>query len=136
MATIRARIAPAKEGAPATDAAPATADALAAWYLDNPDGTLIAGATDVGLWVTKQFRDLAKVAFLTACTDLQGIAVTDDAIRFGAGVTMTACWRRWPMTTPPTREMIRRYGSVQVRNAATIGGNIANGSPSVTTRRR
>ncbi|SHF22974.1 xanthine dehydrogenase small subunit [Loktanella atrilutea] len=123
------RIEPAKEGAPATDAAPATADALAAWYLDNPDGTLIAGATDVGLWVTKQFRDLGKVAFLQACTDLQGIAVTDDAIRFGAGVTMTRVLEAVADDYPSYAQMIRRYGSVQVRNAATIGGNIANGSP-------
>ena len=122
-------IGPAKEGASATDAAPASADALAAWCLAHPDGTLIAGATDVGLWVTKQFRDLGPVAFLHACTDLQRIDVTDDSIRFGAGVTMTRVLEAVSDDYPSYAAMIRRYGSVQVRNAATIGGNIANGSP-------
>jgi xanthine dehydrogenase small subunit len=112
-----------------TPHAPTSADDLAAWYLDHPNGTLIAGATDVGLWVTKQFRDLGDVAFLHACTDLQTIDVTDDAIRFGAGVTMTQVLDAVAADYPSFAAMIRRYGSVQVRNAATIGGNIANGSP-------
>lgn len=112
-----------------TPHAPTSADDLAAWYLDHPNGTLIAGATDVGLWVTKQFRDLGDVAFLHACTDLQTIDVTDDAIRFGAGVTMTQVLDAVAADYPSYAAMIRRYGSVQVRNAATIGGNIANGSP-------
>jgi len=112
-----------------TPHAPASADDLAAWYMDHPNGTLIAGATDVGLWVTKQFRDLGDVAFLHACTDLQTIDVTDDAIRFGAGVTMTQVLDAVAADYPSFAAMIRRYGSVQVRNAATIGGNIANGSP-------
>ncbi|SEN02499.1 xanthine dehydrogenase small subunit [Loktanella fryxellensis] len=113
----------------ATPHAPTSADDLAAWYLDHPDGTLIAGATDVGLWVTKQFRDLGDVAFLHACTDLQQIDVTEGAIRFGAGVTMTRVLDAVADDYPSYADMIRRYGSVQVRNAATIGGNIANGSP-------
>ncbi|MCF7698081.1 xanthine dehydrogenase small subunit [Loktanella sp. M215] len=112
-----------------TPLAPRDADALAAWYLDHPDGTLIAGATDVGLWVTKQFRDLGDVAFLHACADLQEVSVTEDTMHFGAGVTMTRVLEAVAGEYPSYAAMIRRYGSVQVRNAATIGGNIANGSP-------
>ena len=109
--------------------APQTEDELAAWYKANPDGTLIAGATDVGLWVTKQFRPLGDVAFLNACNDLSDIVESDETIYFGAGVTMTNVLARIKNIYPSYAEMIRRYGSVQVRNAATIGGNIANGSP-------
>ena len=112
-----------------TPLAPRDADALAAWYLDHPDGTLIAGATDVGLWVTKQFRDLGEVAFLHACADLQKVTVTEESMHFGAGVTMTRVLEGVADEYPSYAAMIRRYGSVQVRNAATIGGNIANGSP-------
>ena len=108
---------------------PATADALAAWYLDHPDATLVAGATDVGLWVTKQFRDLGPVAFLNHCDDLRGITVTDSDIRIGAMTTLTEVETAIAPHHPSFAAMIRRYGSVQVRNAATIGGNIANGSP-------
>ena len=110
-------------------AAPETADDLARWYAAHPDGTLIAGATDVGLWITKDLRDLEAVAFLNRCSDLQGIVDDGDTIRIGAGVTMSALHAAMQARHPGYAELIRRYGSVQVRNAATIGGNIANGSP-------
>ena len=109
--------------------APNSADDLAAWYAENPDATLIAGATDVGLWVTKQMRDLGKVAFLAGCRDLADITTTKDALRIGAMATMTQVLAVVKDSHPSYAEMIRRYGSTQVRNAATIGGNIANGSP-------
>ena len=108
---------------------PETTDALAEWYAANPDATLIAGATDVGLWVTKGLRDLAPVAFLNRCADLKGISETDDALRIGAATTMTDVLAALRPLYPSYAEMVRRYGSEQVRNAATIGGNIANGSP-------
>ena len=109
--------------------APETEDALADWYAANPDGTLVAGATDVGLWVTKQFRDLGDVAFLHRCADLQQIVEAGDMLTVGAGVSMSRVLEAVAPTLPSYAELIRRYGSVQVRNAATIGGNIANGSP-------
>lgn len=108
---------------------PTTIDALAQWYAAHPDGTLIAGATDVGLWVTKQFRDLGKVAFLGNIPALRDITVTDETIHFAAMANMTDVMEALRDDYPSYAEMIRRYGSVQVRNAATIGGNIANGSP-------
>ncbi len=108
---------------------PTTSDALAKWYLDHPDATLIAGATDVGLWVTKQLRDLAPVAFLGGIDDLKGIDRNGDTIRIGAGATMAALMPILRDCHPSYAEMVRRYGSEQVRQAATIGGNIANGSP-------
>jgi xanthine dehydrogenase small subunit len=109
--------------------APDTLEDLADWYAANPDATLIAGATDVGLWVTKQLQDLPQVAFLNRCTALRDISETEDTIHFGATVTMTEVLDVIRKTHPSYAEMIRRYGSEQVRNAATIGGNIANGSP-------
>ena len=109
--------------------APETSDALAAWYLANPDATLIAGATDVGLWVTKDMRRLEKVAFLNRCRDLQLVEDTGDALRIGAGVTITDLLALMQDRHPSFAELLRRYGAVQVRNTATLGGNIANGSP-------
>lgn len=109
--------------------APQTADTLAAWYADNPDATLIAGATDVGLWVTKALRDLAPMAFLNQCADLQGIEDTPGGLRLGAMVTFTDLLPVMAERHPSFAELLRRFASVQVRNAATIGGNIANGSP-------
>ena len=120
--------APAKaDGAPHVQ--PENSDALAAWYLDNPDATLIAGATDVGLWVTKGFRDLGAVAFLNRCADLRGITEDETGLRIGAMTTLTEVEAKLAPLHPSLGTMLRRYGSTQVRNAATLGGNIANGSP-------
>jgi xanthine dehydrogenase small subunit len=109
--------------------APETTDELAAWYAAHPEATLVAGATDVGLWVTKQFRDLGPVAFLNRVSDLRSIEIGERDIRIGAGVTLTDLGEAIRPHHPDFAELIRRYGSVQVRNAATVGGNIANGSP-------
>ena len=109
-------------------------DAFADWYAAHPDATLIAGATDVGLWVNKDFRDLGTVAFLGGLADLQRIerhdkGGQDDTLRIGAGVTIADLLTAMRPLHPSFAELLRRYGSDQVRNAATIGGNIANGSP-------
>lgn len=109
--------------------APETTDALAEWYAAHPDATLIAGATDVGLWVTKGLRDLGEVAFLNRCRDLQEIGESAQTLKIGAGVTMADLLPVLRKHHPSYAEMVRRYGSEQVRQAATIGGNIANGSP-------
>lgn len=116
-------------GAEAGVARPRSSDALAAWYKANPDATLVAGATDVGLWVTKSLRDLAPIAFLSGCDDLKTVETTATHWRVGAMVTITDLLQTVREDYPSLAEMLRRYGSVQVRNAATLGGNIANGSP-------
>jgi xanthine dehydrogenase small subunit len=108
---------------------PRDSDELAEWYLANPNATLIAGATDVGLWVTKQLRDLSPVAFLNGVEDLKGIEVQGGSLHVGACVTIAALRAAVAERLPSFGELLRRYASEQVRNAATIGGNIANGSP-------
>lgn len=109
--------------------APQNSDDLAQWYADNPKATLVGGATDLGLHVTKQMRDLGQLAFLNRCRDLQAITQTEEGLRIGAAVTITDFARAIAPRHPHFAQMLARYGSVQVRNAATLGGNIANGSP-------
>lgn len=108
---------------------PGSSDELAKVYAEHPNATLVAGATDVGLWVTKQLRDLDPAIFLNRCEDLKEIKVTDHEVRFGAMVDMNRMGETLADLHPSYSEMIRRYASVQVRHAATVGGNIANGSP-------
>lgn len=108
---------------------PETPDDLAALCLAHPEATLIAGATDVGLWVTKQLRDLAPVIFLNAVPELQRIEPTPQGLRIGAGVTIEALRQATAASHPALAALLRRFASLQIRNAATIGGNIANGSP-------
>lgn len=108
---------------------PKTIDDLAEWYAANPDATLIGGATDVGLWVTKQHRDLPKVAFLNGIAEMAQITDLGDGLHIGAGVTIEALRLALRTYHPSLAELLRRYASTQIRNAATLGGNIANGSP-------
>jgi len=108
---------------------PETSDELAAILVDNPETTVIAGATDVGLWVTKGLRELSPVVFLGGCEDLKNIGVSASEFRIGAGVNINQLGVLMDEYHPSFGDMIRRYGSLQVRAAATIGGNIANGSP-------
>lgn len=116
-------------GTSASPFLPGSGDELAAVYAEHPDATLVAGATDVGLWVTKGLRDLDPVIFLAGCADLKQIEIDADRVRIGAMADMNAVWEAIAPLHPSYGELIRRYASVQVRGAATLGGNIANGSP-------
>ena len=102
---------------------------LADWYAQNPKATLVGGATDVGLWVTKRLVDLPQICLLSQVPELQEISVSDSHIRIGASVNLNEVQDLMAEHHPDFSEMIRRYGSNQVRSAATLGGNIANGSP-------
>ena len=109
--------------------APRTGDALAALLEANPDATLLAGGTDVGLWVTKQGRRPDCVIYTGRVSDLGFVADTDNALTIGAAVRLTDAAAAIGALYPDFGEVFRRYGSVQVRNAGTLGGNVANGSP-------
>ena len=109
--------------------APATLPALAQLLAEEPQATLVAGATDVGLWVTKFQRVLPSVIYLGRVAELHRIAETDTAIEIGGGVTYSEAMPVLARLYPDLGELLRRLGAVQVRNVGTIGGNIANGSP-------
>jgi xanthine dehydrogenase small subunit len=110
-------------------AAPASVEALAKLYAEHPDAVLVSGATDVGLWITKDMRDLAKIIWLGRVKDLDTVADDAAQVTFGAGVTHAAALPHLAAIDPDLGEMMRRFASQQVRNMGTIGGNIANGSP-------
>jgi xanthine dehydrogenase small subunit len=108
---------------------PATADELAALLLANPETRIVAGATDVGLWVTKQLRDLGPTVFIGDIPDLRHVDDAPEALTLGAAVRYSEAREALSRLHPDLGELVRRIGGVQVRNAGTIGGNIANGSP-------
>ena len=110
-------------------AAPATVDALARLYARHPDATLVAGATDVGLWITKQMRALPKIVLLGRVAGLADVRETERGFHFGAGVTHARAEDAMAAIDPDLAELCRRFGGKQVRAVGTIGGNIANGSP-------
>jgi xanthine dehydrogenase small subunit len=109
--------------------APATLDALADLLLEHPGACIVAGATDVGLWVTKQLRVLDPIVLISRVRELQQLVDTGGALEIGAGVTYADAKDALAALYPDMGELLRRLGGEQVRNAGTIGGNIANGSP-------
>jgi xanthine dehydrogenase small subunit len=95
-----------------------------------PEACLVAGATDVGLWLTKELRQFDTLIYLGEVAELLGIGQqADGSLRIGAAVTYSDALHSLCVLFPALRPLLLRLGAEQVRNAGTIGGNIANGSP-------
>ncbi|TNE64307.1 MAG: xanthine dehydrogenase small subunit [Alphaproteobacteria bacterium] len=109
--------------------APVTMDALADLVLAHPDATLLAGGTDVGLWITKQHRQLDVVIYVGDVAELKATRDSSDSFEIGAGVSVSDAMDMLGAHYGDMGELFRRFASVQIRNSGTLGGNIANGSP-------
>ncbi|MBM6592350.1 xanthine dehydrogenase small subunit [Microvirga pudoricolor] len=110
-------------------AAPANEASLAALYAQHPDATLVAGCTDVGLWITKGLADIRKIIWLGRVSGLDRIEDGPETLVLGAAVTHAGAFDALAGIDPDLGEIMRRFGSVQVRASGTVGGSIANGSP-------
>ena len=110
-------------------AAPAREKSLSDLYQRHPDAVLLAGATDVGLWITKQFRDLKKIIWLGRVAGLDAISEDAEVLRLGAIATLQSATPALTAIHGDIGRMLQRFGSAQVRASGTVGGNIANGSP-------
>ena len=110
-------------------AAPCSVDELAAAFLAAPQSLLLAGGTDVGLWVTKHLRELPPIIYLGEVAELQHIDTDAQRIRIGAAVALTDAWAALVQRIPALAELAQRFGSPPVRNSGTLCGNLANGSP-------
>ncbi len=109
--------------------APTTLSELATLRQQHPNAHLLAGGTDIGLWVTKEHRDLDTVIYVGDVPALQQCEVIDDHIEIGAAVTYSDALDVIGRYFSDFAEVIRRLGSVQIRNAATMIGNVATASP-------
>jgi xanthine dehydrogenase small subunit len=109
--------------------APTTADEFAGFFANHPDATILAGGTDVGLWVTKQHRELGTIIYTGRVVELNRIEVTASHIEIGAAVSLSEAMQPIVAHYPDLDELFRRFASPPIRNAGTLGGNIANGSP-------
>jgi xanthine dehydrogenase small subunit len=110
-------------------AAPTTEDKLAALLKGHPDAILVAGSTDVGLWITKGLAEAPKVIWLGRVSALRSILNTGHGLYIGAGVSLAAASPALASIDADLGEVMRRFGSAQVRATGTVGGSIANGSP-------
>ena len=109
--------------------APRSLDALATLRAEMPSATLLAGCTDIGLWVNKQFRELGDIIFVGEVDELKCIELRDAVLRIGAGASLEAAWRALAQRWPTLTDVWLRFASPPIRNAGTMGGNVANGSP-------
>jgi len=109
--------------------APTTLAALAEILAERPEATLLAGGTDVGLWVTKQHRDLADVVYLGDVPELRRVQDTASHLEIGAAVPLAEAMTAITERHPGLGEMFARFASPPIRNAGTLCGNVANGSP-------
>ena len=109
--------------------APRTLDELAALRLQMPQAQLLAGSTDVGLWVNKQFRDLGDILYVGDVAEMKTIAERDGALCIGAGASLEAAWSALAQRAPSLTDVWLRFASPPIRHAGTMGGNVANGSP-------
>ncbi|HET9148048.1 MAG TPA: FAD binding domain-containing protein, partial [Acetobacteraceae bacterium] len=109
--------------------APRSASSLGALYEEMPGARLLAGATDIGLWVNKQFRDVGDLISVTEVAELNAIAADEERLRIGAAVPLQDAWAALVRIVPACAEMALRFAGPPIRHAGTMGGNIANGSP-------
>jgi len=109
--------------------APTSLDELATLREQLPGARLLAGSTDVGLWVNKQFRDLGDILYIGDVREMAQVQQQDGVLHIGAGASLEDAWtalvRRWPTLT----DVWLRFASPPIRHAGTMGGNVANGSP-------
>jgi len=110
--------------------APRTVAELLQLRADKPQATLLAGSTDVGLWVTKQLRELGEIIYLGNVAALKTIEVADGQLEIGAGASLNDAYAALCAHYPEElSELWQRFASLPIRNAGTLGGNVANGSP-------
>ncbi|QDD65631.1 xanthine dehydrogenase small subunit [Herbaspirillum seropedicae] len=109
---------------------PRTLAQLARLRADLPQARILAGSTDVGLWVTKQMRELGDLLYLGRVEELRAMQVQDGMLEIGAGVCLEEAYAEAARHYPEElSELWQRFASLPVRNAGTLGGNLANGSP-------
>ena len=109
--------------------APRTLAQLAALREQKPRAQLLAGSTDVGLWVNKQFRDLGDIIYVGDVAEMKTIETRADELYIGAGASLESAFEALVQRVPSLEDVWLRFASPPIRHAGTMGGNVANGSP-------
>ncbi|MDE2417857.1 MAG: xanthine dehydrogenase small subunit [Burkholderiales bacterium] len=95
----------------------------------HPGAQLVAGCTDVGLWVTKMHKEFPSVLDVTRVAELRRVEQYPHHIAIGAAVTLTDAFAALVADRPQLKSFAHRFAGLPVRNSGTLGGNVANGSP-------
>ncbi len=108
---------------------PRSVDALASLLVEHPRARVVAGATDVGLWITKHHRDVGDIVYTGEVAELRAIRNDGTHLWIGAAAPLTDAFAALDEEWPELSEAWARFASVPIRNSGTLGGNVANASP-------
>ncbi|RYF13828.1 MAG: xanthine dehydrogenase small subunit [Comamonadaceae bacterium] len=109
--------------------APRSLPDLLALRAAHPEAQVVAGCTDVGLWVTKMHKQFGRVLDVTRVAELRRVERHEDHVAIGAAVTLTEAFEALVQDRPQLKTFANRFAGLPVRNSGTLGGNVANGSP-------
>ncbi len=109
--------------------APRSLTGFAAEYAAHPESLILAGGTDIGLWVTKELRTLPPLLYIGDVAELKAVQRDAGRLRIGAAVRLAQAFAALVALYPQLDELARRFASLPVRNSGTLCGNVANGSP-------
>lgn len=108
---------------------PESLSLLAAFYLQHPNARLLAGGTDLALEVTQQMKTLPLIVSVNAVPELKAVEIGETQLQIGSAVPLSECLKLMQDRIPGAHELLLRFGSDQVRNQGTLGGNIGSASP-------
>ncbi len=108
---------------------PTTLAALLKLRADHPNAQIVAGCTDVGLWINKSHMAFEAVLDVTRVAELRQISTEADTLNIGAAVTLTDAFAALLVERSQLHSFANRFAGLPVRNSGTLGGNVANGSP-------
>ena len=94
-----------------------------------PNAQIVAGTTDVGLWVTKQHVQFDQIIDVSRVKELRRIEQHPHHTAIGAAVTLTDAFAALVAQRPQLHAFTTRFAGLSVRNSGTLGGNVAGGSP-------
>lgn len=96
---------------------------------EHPTAVVVGGATDVALRVTKRHESLEEVLDVSRVPQLGEFEENDSAVLLGAGLTLNRVRTIVETSLPALFDMLSLFGSPQIRNVATLGGNVGTASP-------
>jgi xanthine dehydrogenase small subunit len=108
---------------------PRTLEALLKARATRPGAQLVAGCTDVGLWITKQHRQFDRIIDVTGARELRRVEIYPHHVAIGAAVNLSDAFDALVTERPQLKTFGQRFAGLPVRNSGTLGGNVANGSP-------
>ncbi|TAG82620.1 MAG: xanthine dehydrogenase small subunit [Betaproteobacteria bacterium] len=109
--------------------APRSIDELSSLVADHPNAWILAGGTDIGLWITKALQHNATLIYTGGVRALRDIRESDAALEIGAAVPLEDAFHAMNRHYPELAQVWTRFASWPIRSSGTLGGNVANGSP-------